>query len=185
MRDMARTYAGKKTKAAVITGAGMFNAIVAMARRAGDFSRAEHILESCRPCEYGHSAGGPTPITVFQFDFVPQISFGCNEGMFLDCYLRGRFDDSSRYSICIGSMRILSRNKDTCKILGELSGALTYHAHLYIAIQEHCVQGLRSLESGDGSPQISLTNCSVSQTTERPIISPPKMSICIKAEPNL
>ena len=172
---MARTYAGKKTKAAVITGAGMFNAIVAMARRAGDFSRAEHILESCRPCEYGHSAGGPTPITVFQFD----------EGMFLDCYLRGRFDDSSRYSICIGSMRILSRNKDTCKILGELSGALTYHAHLYIAIQEHHVQGLRSLESGDGSPQISLTNCSVSQTTERPIISPPKLSICIKAEPNL
>jgi len=171
---MSRTYAGKKAKAAVITGAEVFNDTIAMARQAGDFSRAEHIVESCRPCEHGRSAGGSVPITAFQFDFVPQICFGSNEGMFLDCYLWGRFDDSGRYSICIGSMRILNRNRDTCKILGELSGALMYHAHLYITAQGRRVQGLRSSESGDGSPQPSLINCSGPQTSERSIYIAPQ-----------
>jgi len=141
---MARTRARRNTKATVVTGADVFNAVIAMAKQAGDFSRAEQILETCRPCEYGYSAGGSGSITAFQFDFVPQISFGIIGGLFLDCYLHGCFDDSGRYSICIGSMRILNRDMDTCKILGELAGALLYHAHSYIAEREHCMQKLRA-----------------------------------------
>ena len=58
--------------------------------------------------------------------------YGGSEGIYLDCSLMGKFDDSGRHSLYVGSLKTLYTDLDACKIMGELSGALMYYASCYV-----------------------------------------------------
>ena len=55
-----------------------------------------------------------------------------HHGIYIDCGLRGKFDESGRDSISIGTIKTLSTDLDACKIMGELCGVLMYHESKYV-----------------------------------------------------
>jgi hypothetical protein len=63
---------------------------------------------------------------------LPIVNFGGSEGIYVDCSLRGKFDESGRKSLHIGTLKTLSTDLDACKTMGELCGALMYHNSKFV-----------------------------------------------------
>lgn len=97
----------------------------------GDFAKAEAILDYYLPCE--HETGGKegVKLTAYEFDFVPILNYG-SEGIYIDCYLKGKFDESGRSSLHVGTLKTLRRDLETEKIMGELCGVLHYYESEYV-----------------------------------------------------
>ena len=119
------------------TAGDLFCTLVRMAGQAGDLNKAGPILDYTLPNAHEVLSGSRVKLTAYEFDFVPIINFGGSEGIYLDCYLMGKFDGSGRYSVHIGSMKTLETSQEACKIMGELGGALLYHADRYVNEQIH------------------------------------------------
>ena len=51
---------------------------------------------------------------------------------YIDCYLKGKFDESRRCSLHVGTLKTLRRDLEAAKIMGELCGALMHHASEYV-----------------------------------------------------
>lgn len=113
----------------------LFDAVIQRVRQAGGLDQAGPILEYCRPCSLENDDGLEVVRNAHEFDFVPCIVFGTNEGIYLDCFL-SRSSGYGRYSICIGTMKTLHTDMDACKIMGELCGALMFHARQHL--NEQC-----------------------------------------------
>lgn len=115
------------------TGCSLFCAAMKLAEKNGDFEKARPILDYVLPCEhedYGPSSEG-VELTAYEFDFVPIVNFGC-EGIYLDCYLEGKFDESGRHTLHVGTLKTLERSLEAAKIMAELGGALFYYASQYV-----------------------------------------------------
>ena len=119
------------------TAGDLFSTIVRLAKQAGDLDKVDPILDYIIPCaqEQGHNE--KNKLTAYEFDFVPIVNFGGSEGIYVDCYLKGKFDESGRYSIHIGTLKTLKDDLAACKIMGELCGALMYHERQYVNQQIH------------------------------------------------
>ena len=128
----------KKLLQAFITSQGELNytrmralASHALFRRSkmdnGDLARFEAINEYVLPEEHEKAK-----LCSYEFDMLPAIDFGGSEGIYIDCGLRGKFDESGRDSISVGTIKTLSANLDACKIMGELCGVLMYHESKYV-----------------------------------------------------
>ena len=70
-------------------------------------------------------------LTAYEFDFVPILSYG-SEGIYIDCYLKGKFDESGRSSLHVGTLKTLQRSLEAEKIMGELCGILHYYENQYV-----------------------------------------------------
>ena len=110
----------------------LFDAIVSRAKQAGDLEDAEHILDFCRRCIPESDAGQEAERNPYNYDFVPMIAFGTNEGIYLSCYLMQNLNGQGMCSFRIGTMKTLSADQNACKIMGELCGTLMYHARRYM-----------------------------------------------------
>ena len=119
------------------TGGDLFSTAVRMARENGDMDKAEQILDYILPRASETSLNECVYLTSYEFDFVPIVDFGSSEGIYLCCYLRGKFDDSGRSWIRVGTMKTLSRSLEAAKIMSELGGALMYHADRYVNANLH------------------------------------------------
>ena len=62
---------------------------------------------------------------------MPIVNYGC-EGIYIDCYLKGKFDESGRSSLHVGTLKTLKRDLESAKIMGELCGTLMHHASGYV-----------------------------------------------------
>lgn len=113
------------------TGGSLFSTVVRLAKTSGDFAKAEAILDYYLPCE--HEKGGKEGIklTAYEFDFEPILNYGC-EGIYIDCYLKGKFDESGRSSLHVGTLKTLRRGLEAEKIMGELCGILHYYENQYV-----------------------------------------------------
>lgn len=114
------------------TGGALFSAVVRMAEENGDFDKAKAIMDYCLPCAEECGIREGVLLTSYEFDFISKVNFGGSEGIYLDCSLMGKFDDSGRHSLYVGSLKTLYTDLDACKIMGELSGALMYYASCYV-----------------------------------------------------
>ena len=106
---------------------------VFLAEENGDFEKARPILDYVLPSDhedYGSSSEG-VELTAYEFDFVPIVNFGC-EGIYLDCCLEGKFDESGRHTLHIGTLKTLERSLEAVKIMAELGGALLYYENQYV-----------------------------------------------------
>lgn len=113
------------------TGGSLFSAIVRIAKENGNFDKAGPILDYILPCEHECGSSEKVELSAYEFDFVPIVNYGC-EGIYIDCYLRGKFDESGRCSLHVGTLKTLRQDLDSAKIMGELCGALLHHAHQYV-----------------------------------------------------
>lgn len=112
----------------------LFLATVLRAKQYGDWQEAEEILDYYLPSEQeGFGYGSEKELlSNYEFDFYAVMQFGGSEGIYIDCTLRGKFDDSGRTTLGIGTIKTLETDMDACKRMGALCGALTYHASRYI-----------------------------------------------------
>ena len=87
------------------------------ARENGDAARFDEIgdyvlsdsLEKGKLCSY-------------EFDMLPIVNFGGSEGIYIDCSLRGKFDNSGRNSLHIGTLKTLDTGLDACKTMSARYG---------------------------------------------------------------
>jgi hypothetical protein len=110
-----------------MTGGQLFDAFMAQARENGDLARFDAIgdYELADDAERGK-------LSSYEFDMLPIVNFGGSEGIYVDCSLRGKFDESGRKSLHIGTLKTLSTDLDACKTMGELCGALMYHNSKFV-----------------------------------------------------
>lgn len=113
------------------TGGSLFSTVIRMAKASGDFSRAEAILDYHLPCEHEEGITEGVKLTAYEFDFVPILNYG-SEGIYIDCCLKGRFDESGRSSLHVGTLKTLKRDLESEKIMGELCGVLHYYENRYV-----------------------------------------------------
>ena len=113
------------------TGGSLFSTVVRMAQANGDFGKAGAILDYYLPCEHEESTRDRVKLTAYEFDFVPILKYGC-EGIYIDCYLKGKFDESGRSSVHVGTLKTLRRDLEAEKIMGELCGVLHFYENRYV-----------------------------------------------------
>ena len=113
------------------TGGSLFSSVIRRAKANGDFDRAGAILDYYLPCEHEGGRHEGVKLTAYEFDFVPIVNYGC-EGIYIDCYLKGKFDESRRCSLHVGTLKTLRRDLESAKIMGELCGVLMHHAGEYV-----------------------------------------------------
>ncbi len=113
------------------TGGSLFSATIRMAKANGDFAKAEAILDYYLPCEHEGGTKEGVKLTAYEFDFAPILNYG-SEGIYIDCYLKGKFDGSGRSSLHVGTLKTLKRDLEADKIMGELCGILHYYENQYV-----------------------------------------------------
>lgn len=80
----------------------------------------------------------PSPVlTDYRFSLWPELNFGGQEGLYIDCVLYGTFDKSGRDHLHIGAIHTTATDRDTCLVMGGLSGALLYYAKAYLDANIH------------------------------------------------
>ena len=114
------------------TGGSLFSAVLDLAKKNGDYGKAQVILDYVLPSEQESHSSEMVELTSYQFDFVPIVNFGGSEGIYLDCYLKGKFDESDRSSLHIATLKTLEEGLEAAKVMAELGGALMYHANRYV-----------------------------------------------------
>lgn len=121
----------KHTEVLRDTGGSLFSSVIRMAKEAGEFGKAKAILDYILPCEHEESIREKVKLTAYEFDFQPCINYGC-EGIFIDCYLMGKFDESGRSKLHVGTLKTLRRDAEAAKIMGELCGVLLHYEKKYV-----------------------------------------------------
>lgn len=124
-----------------MTGGELFERVMERARENGDLARFDTIgdysladsLEQGKLCSY-------------EFDLMPVVNFGGSEGIYIDCTIRGKFDESGRNAIHIGTLKTLETNLEACKTMGELCGALLYHESEYVNENLYLFDSTESIE---------------------------------------
>lgn len=113
------------------TGGSLFCTAVRLAKDNGDFENAEAILDYMLPSEHESGCREKVKLTAYEFNFEPVINYGC-EGIYVDCYLVGKFDESGRYRLHVGTLKTLRRDLKAAKIMGELCGVLLHYANRHV-----------------------------------------------------
>jgi hypothetical protein len=110
-----------------MTGGQLFDAFMAQARENGDLAQFDTIgdYELADDMEKGK-------LCSYEFDLLPIVNFGGSEGIYIDCSIRGKFDESGRNSLHIGTIKTLDTSLDACKVMGELCGTLMYHDSKFV-----------------------------------------------------
>lgn len=128
------------------TGGGLFSSVIRVAKASGDFDRAGAILDYYLPCEHESGIREGVELTAYEFDFVPILNYG-SEGIYIDCYLMGKFDESGRCSLHVGTLKTLTRDLESAKVMGELCGTLMHHAGEYVNQNLHRYAPQKELEA--------------------------------------
>ena len=110
-----------------MTGGQLFERFMECARENDDAARFDEMCDYVLPEDMEKGK-----LCSYEFDMLPIVNFGGSEGIYIDCSLRGKFDESGRNSLHIGTLKTLRTDLDACKIMGELCGALMYHDSRFV-----------------------------------------------------
>nr|WP_326184288.1 hypothetical protein [uncultured Oscillibacter sp.] len=111
----------------------LFRAILERARADGSLTEIEPIWDYYLPNDgEALSSERDSPLTNYEFNFVPIISFGGSEGIYVDLYLDGDCDGSGFKQTEIGVFKTLRTDLDACQLMGQLCGVLMYHGAAYV-----------------------------------------------------
>ena len=91
------------------------------AKKTGEYAKAEKILDYFLPED-----SEIVTITDYRFDFHATADFGGSEGIYLDCYLQGIFDDTNNKRCEMGTFKTLKTDLESMKTMAELGGILNF-----------------------------------------------------------
>ena len=111
------------------TNTDLMNGIYESIRESGNYDKAEQIMDYFLPESYRVKE-----LSNYEFDFIAKVRFGGNEGIYIDCYIDGCFDENidEPQRLHCGTFKTLADNLSAMKIMGELTGTLTYYADDYL-----------------------------------------------------
>ena len=104
----------------------LFRRVLNLVQRNGYYAEAEPIMDYTSPDDR------EIEFTNYRFNFHAVVNPGGSEGIYIDCYLRGEFDQSGKETCPIGTFKTLSEDMNAYRIMGALCGALTFYAGEYI-----------------------------------------------------
>lgn len=104
----------------------LFQNTLRLVKEHGHYAEAEPIID------YALADRDERKLTNYGFDFWAVISPGGSEGIYIDCYLEGRFDQSASTRCHAGTIKTLREDVDAYRIMGALTGYLTVYAHKYV-----------------------------------------------------
>lgn len=105
----------------------LFNKVLHLVQQHGHYDAAEKILDYALP-----ETMDKRQFTQYGFDFIANVNKGGSEGIYIDCYLSGKFDESGDKRCKIGTFKTLEEGIHGYKIMGELSGLLVIYADMYV-----------------------------------------------------
>ena len=114
------------------TGGSLFCTAVRLARENGGFDKADAILDYILPCAHETGRKEQVELTAYEFDFEARLNWGGSEGIYIDCYLKGIFDQSTSTCCHAGTIKTLREDVDAYRIMGALAGYLTIYARKYV-----------------------------------------------------
>ncbi len=124
-----------------MTGGQLFDRIIEQARENGDLASFDAIDEYILG-----DTSDKGKLCSYEFDLLPAMNFGGSEGIYIDCYLKGKFDESGRDSLHIGTIKTLDTDLDACKVMGELCGVLMYHENRFVNENLYLFDSTESIE---------------------------------------
>ncbi len=98
-----------------------------LVEESGCYEKAAAIMDYFLPESYEIQE-----LTNYEFDFITKVNFGGSEGIYIDCYIEGKFDDSENTRLKCGTYKTLNDDLIAMQIMGELAGALTYYNRQYV-----------------------------------------------------
>lgn len=104
----------------------LFQNVLRLVKEHGHYAEAEPIID------YALADHHDRKLTHYEFDFRAVVSPGGSEGIYIDCYLEGKFDQSSSPGCHAGTIKTLREDVDAYRIMGALTGYLTVYAHKYV-----------------------------------------------------
>ena len=104
----------------------LFQNALRLVKEHGHYAEAEPIID------YALADRDERKLTNYGFDFCAVISPGGSEGIYIDCYLKGKFDQSASTRCYAGTIKTLREDVDAYRIMGALTGYLTVYAHKYV-----------------------------------------------------
>lgn len=137
-REQARVWLEKNfppqkhTEVLRDTGGSLFSSAVRLAKENGHFGKVGAILDYMLPCEHESGIHEKVELTAYEFNFEAVVNYGGSEGIYIDCCLRGKFDESGRSVLHVGTLKTLRQDLEALQIMGELCGTLTYYAGQYV-----------------------------------------------------
>ena len=124
-----------------MTGGQLFERFMECARENDDAARFDEVCDYVLPEDMEKGK-----LCSYEFDMLPIVNFGGSEGIYIDCALRGKFDESGRNSLHIGTLKTLRTDLDACKIMGELCGALMYHENSFVGENLYLFDSTEAIE---------------------------------------
>lgn len=124
-----------------MTGGQLFERFMECARENDDAARFDEMCDYVLPEDMEKGK-----LCSYEFDMLPIVNFGGSEGIYIDCALRGKFDESGRNSLHIGTLKTLRTDLDACKIMGELCGALMYHENSFVGENLYLFDSTEAIE---------------------------------------
>lgn len=109
-----------------LTNKRVMEAVFNRVKKMPEYKRAKPIIDYMLVKNEG------TEITKYEFNFVAATNPNCSEGIYIDCWLEGDFDNYNIKSIGMGTVKTLERSQEAMMIMGELAGLLTWVAGEYI-----------------------------------------------------
>ena len=113
------------------TNEDLMNNVLELVKKNHCYDKAANIMD------YFHmSTGKPTRLTDYMFDLDTNLEFGANEGIYLECSIRGHFDenepsDKTQILHC-GTFKTLGDSLEDMCIMGELAGSLVFFTREYV-----------------------------------------------------
>ena len=117
----------KKIIAENETNVSYFHKLMKLIKENGHYSEAEKIIEYVIVQDRDVRT-----LTSYEFDLVSHLCWGSNEGIYIDCYLEGKFDDTASKKLKVATIKSLETSIQAFKTMGELTGALTYYGRTYV-----------------------------------------------------
>ena len=75
-------------------------------------------------------------LTDYKFDFCANVQFGVSEGIYVDCSIKGHFDENApsdkMQMLHCGTFKALNNSLEDMRIMGELAGSLVFFAREYV-----------------------------------------------------
>ena len=100
--------------------------VLKLVKSNGHYQEVEPILDYYLPSD------AELEFSNYEFDFCALVNPGGSEGIYIDVFLKGKFDQSGKDYCKIATFKSLREDAAAFKIMGALCGVLTYYADQYI-----------------------------------------------------
>lgn len=100
--------------------------VLELVKRNGHYQEVEPILDYYLPSDKEREFSN------YEFDFCALVNPGGSEGIFIDVFLKGEFDQSGEKYCKVATFKSLREDAAAFQIMGALCGVLTFYASQYI-----------------------------------------------------